>query len=77
MGDSVADVVNPFKGWNDFFIVGHDDDGRVKLFGHLIEDANYSQGAFAVKWRSRFISKNHGWAVDQPSCNRHPLLLAA
>ena len=35
MGDAVADVVNALEGWDDFFIVGHDDDSGLEALGHV------------------------------------------
>ena len=41
---TIADVVDPLEGRDDFLVMGHDDDGGLRLTGHVIEDADRAPG---------------------------------
>ena len=38
---AIADVVDPLEGRDNFLVVGHYDDGGLRLTGHVVEDADH------------------------------------
>ena len=44
-------MVDALEGWDDFLVMGHDDDGSLVLAGHLVKDTHHGQRTLAVQRR--------------------------
>ncbi len=66
---SISDVINALEGGDDFFVMGHDDDGCLRLLSHIVENAHHAECALAVQWSSGFIGQNYWRFVGQGTGN--------